>query len=61
MSLDKSGKPDDPALRALWDRCRVEGVPSIAVLKSDGTLVASETGPSEEKVQEAMVKVTQAK
>jgi hypothetical protein len=56
VSLDASGKPDDPEHRALWESCKVGGVPSVAALKPDGTLIASETGPDAENLEALLTK-----
>lgn len=54
VSLDGGGKPKDSALAGIWGTCKVGGVPSVAVLTADGQLLRSETGPSQERVEEAM-------
>ncbi|MCC6738646.1 MAG: hypothetical protein IT452_06345 [Planctomycetia bacterium] len=56
VKLGADGRPKDEGQRAIWDACKVKGIPSVAVLRSDGTLVASETGPDAEDVEALLAK-----
>lgn len=56
VSLDAGGKPKDAGQQAFWATCKVKGVPSVAALRRDGTLIESETGPSAEDVEALLQK-----
>lgn len=60
VSLDGSGRPKDASQQAFWDSCKVKGVPSVAALRPDGTLIASETGPDAEDVEALLQKGLEA-
>jgi hypothetical protein len=56
VDLGAGGKPDDAGQLAFWATCQVKGVPSIAALTPDGTLIGSETGPDAEDVEALLQK-----
>lgn len=56
VKLGADGRPKDEGQRAIWDACKVGGVPSVAALRPDGTLIASETGPDAEDLEALLAK-----
>ncbi len=56
VKLGADGRPKDEGQRGIWDACKVKGVPSVAALRPDGTLIASETGPDAEDLEALLAK-----